>query len=261
MIKQLLILLTVVGVFSLVIYMINLKKIVSPINSEVLISPTKIKGENNKAVGGKGLSLEVNNQGNQDESSTTREQQEGGQRQKIDKTNVSLPKMMINQKMNYYVSLVTNKGEIIVDVFEDLVPITTNNFLYLANIGYYNQTIFHRVVKGFMIQGGCPLGSGTGGPGYKFNDELLEGEYNRGVVAMANSGPNTNGSQFFIMHNDQQLPNNYVIFGQVVQGIEVVDEIASAQTVDNGLGEKSKPVIPDRIVEVKIFEEEKQKQN
>src|SRR5207248_8249631 len=99
----------------------------------------------------------------------------------------------------------------------------------------YNGTIFHRVIKGFMIQGGDPLGNGTGGPGYKFDDEMPAGpqfDYTPGTLAMANSGPNTNGSQFFIMHRDAsgKLPKNYNIFGKVVEGMDVVNKIATAPT-------------------------------
>ena len=92
-----------------------------------------------------------------------------------------------------------------------------------------------------MIQGGDPLGDGTGGPGYKFADEKITLDYKKGMVAMANSGPNTNGSQFFIMHQDNNLPKNYVIFGQVVKGMEIIDKIAGVEVEDNGLGEQSKP--------------------
>jgi len=111
------------------------------------------------------------------------------------------------------------------------------------------------VIKGFMIQGGDPRGDGSGGPGYKFNDEPIKGEYKRGIVAMANSGPNTNGSQFFVMHQDNPLPKNYVIFGQVIEGMETVDKIAEAPAVDNGFGENSKPVNPVKVESVQILEE------
>jgi cyclophilin family peptidyl-prolyl cis-trans isomerase len=131
------------------------------------------------------------------------------------------------------VTIETNKGVIVFETYDADAPKTVENFITLANKGYYNGVIFHRVIEGFMIQGGDPTGTGTGGPGYKFADELnpstpsyKEG-YKRGVVAMANSGPNTNGSQFFIMHNDNPLPNLYTIFGKVVSGIEVVDAIAT----------------------------------
>jgi cyclophilin family peptidyl-prolyl cis-trans isomerase len=105
-----------------------------------------------------------------------------------------------------------------------------------------------------MIQGGDPKGNGTGGPGYKFADEPFSGEYLRGTVAMANSGPNTNGSQFFIMHQDYPLPKNYVIFGQVSSGLEVVDKIATAPVKSGPTGENSTPVNPVKVLSVEITE-------
>jgi len=103
----------------------------------------------------------------------------------------------------------------------------------MINKPFYDGIIFHRVIKDFMIQTGDPLGQGYGGPGYKFNDEPFTGDYTRGTVAMANSGPNTNGSQFFIMHKDMALPKNYVIFGHVTAGLDVVDKIAETPTDPN----------------------------
>jgi cyclophilin family peptidyl-prolyl cis-trans isomerase len=108
---------------------------------------------------------------------------------------------------------------------------TVNNFVFLARDGFYDGVVFHRVIEGFMIQGGDPTGSGMGGPGYKFRDEIEgKGEYSRGTVAMANAGPNTNGSQFFIMHKDVGLAHSYTIFGKVTDGLEVVDSIAGSDT-------------------------------
>jgi cyclophilin family peptidyl-prolyl cis-trans isomerase len=164
------------------------------------------------------------------------------------------PPMQIDQNKKYFAILKTSEGNITIDLDAKRVPITVNNFVALARENFYNGTIFHRVIKDFMIQGGDPQGDGTGGPGYNFPDENLEGEYTRGTVAMANSGPNTNGSQFFIMHKDYDLPNKYVIFGHVSSGMEVVDKIATAETVDNGRGEKSKPVNPVKIESVEIVE-------
>ena len=106
-----------------------------------------------------------------------------------------------------------------------------------------------------MIQGGDPTGTGMGGPGYKFNDEKFTGDYTRGTVAMANSGPNTNGSQFFILHQTAQLPKNYVIFGMVTSGIEVVDKIAEAPVTANNSGENSTPVNPVKIISTDVVEE------
>ncbi|HOM77716.1 MAG TPA: peptidylprolyl isomerase [bacterium] len=152
----------------------------------------------------------------------------------------------------YTVTLKTTAGDITISLNKDQTPKTVENFVTLSAKGFYNGTTFHRVVKGFMIQGGCPEGTGMGGPGYKFDDEPFTGEYKRGTVAMANSGPNTNGSQFFIMHADYPLPKNYVIFGTVTQGMEVVDAIANAPVVRGISGELSKPVEAVSIVSVEV---------
>lgn len=149
------------------------------------------------------------------------------------------------KKMNT-VQIETSKGTIVIETFNTDAPKTTANFIKLANEGFYNGIIFHRVIDGFMIQGGDPTGTGTGGPGYKFEDELnpntpsAKTGYAKGTVAMANSGPNTNGSQFFIMLADynqpgQTLPHNYTIFGKVVKGQDVVDAIGKVQV---GAGDK-----------------------
>jgi len=168
--------------------------------------------------------------------------------------NLSQPNMEIDPQKTYIATLKTDKGDIIITLDPQNTPITVNNFVYLAKNNFYNNTIFHRTIDGFMIQGGDPTGTGTGGPGYKFEDEPFTGEYLRGTVAMANSGPNTNGSQFFIMHQDQDLPKNYIIFGQVTQGLEIVDTIATSPTKPNSMGENSTPVNPISITKVLIEE-------
>ncbi len=167
----------------------------------------------------------------------------------------TLPETQIDVAKSYTAVLTTTQGAISIKLHADTTPITVNNFVSLAKKGFYDGTVFHRVLKGFMIQGGDPKGNGTGGPGYKFDDEPFEGEYTRGIVAMANSGPNTNGSQFFIMHKDYPLPKNYVIFGEVVEGIEVVDKIAEAEVAPSASGESSTPVSPVVVESVKILEE------
>ena len=138
--------------------------------------------------------------------------------------------------------LQTNKGAIRFELLESDAPKTTENFITLAERGYYDGIIFHRVIKGFMIQGGDPTGTGRGGEsawGGKFKDEINSSSpvyktgYKAGTVAMANAGPNTNGSQFFIMHVDYPLPPNYTVFGRVTQGQDVVDSIATTQTDQN----------------------------
>jgi cyclophilin family peptidyl-prolyl cis-trans isomerase len=155
---------------------------------------------------------------------------------------------------NYQAVLTTSVGKITIDLFVDKTPITVNNFTKLSKQNFYDNTIFHRVINGFMIQGGDPEGNGSGGPGYKFPDEPFTGEYDRGIVAMANSGPNTNGSQFFIMHQSNQLPKNYVIFGKVTSGMETVDKIATASVSASVTGEMSVPVKPVKVISVEIVE-------
>lgn len=140
---------------------------------------------------------------------------------------------------NRTAAIQTNKGTIRFELLESDAPKTTENFIKLAERGYYDGVIFHRVIKGFMIQGGDPTGTGRGGEsagGGRFNDEidasaaLYQRGYKKGTVAMANAGPNTNGSQFFIMHSDYPLPPSYTIFGRVTEGLDVVDAIGASET-------------------------------
>ena len=154
--------------------------------------------------------------------------------------------------------LETNKGTIKFELLEEDAPKTTENFRLLAEQGYYDGVIFHRVIPNFMIQGGDPLGEGYGGEsawGGKFEDEidksspLYQGVYGKGTVAMANAGPNTNGSQFFIMHIDYPLPPSYTKFGNVIEGQDVIDAIAETPT-----NERDKPLEP--VVMEKVYIEE-----
>lgn len=161
--------------------------------------------------------------------------------------------MEIDIKKSYEAILKTSIGDITIALTASATPITVNNFVALSRKNFYNSTIFHRVINGFMIQGGDPTGTGSGGPGYSFADEPFTGEYTRGTVAMANAGPNTNGSQFFIMHKDYSLQKNYVIFGKVTSGIEVVDKIATAPTQPGGEG--STPVNPVKVESIQIVEQ------
>lgn len=137
------------------------------------------------------------------------------------------------------VTINTNLGDITFETYDYDAPLAVENFLNLARAGFYDGLIFHRVISGFMIQGGDPKGNGTGDPGYVFADELnpatesYKTGYKKGAVAMANRGPNTNGSQFFIMLEDYDLPNRYTIFGQVIKGQEIVDKIGKLQTGAN----------------------------
>ncbi len=139
------------------------------------------------------------------------------------------PELTIDPAGSYSATLQTNHGDIEISLFADRAPQAVNNFLFLVGEGFYDGVIFHRVVSGFVIQGGDPTGTGTGGPGYTFGDELDgSGAYRRGTLAMANSGPNTNGSQFFICLDDVGLPHAYTIFGTVTSGMDAVDSIAAA---------------------------------
>ncbi len=160
--------------------------------------------------------------------------------------------MLIEPGKNYTAILKTTAGEIEIKLYGDKTPVTANNFVCLAKSDFYNNTIFHRAIKGFMIQGGDPKGDGTGGPAYKFADEPFRGEYKRGIVAMANAGPNTNGSQFFIMHADYPLQPNYVIFGEVMSGMDTVDKIAEAPMRENSNGEMSSPTEPVVVETIEI---------
>jgi len=169
-----------------------------------------------------------------------------------DKTYTSTPEMSIDVNSTYTAELETSLGNIVIELYTDTSPITVNNFVNLSNDGYYNDVIFHRVIKGFMIQGGDPSGTGHGDmgkyPGYDFEDELDNPmNYEKGIVAMANRGPNTNGSQFFIMHEDYPLPYQYTIFGKVLSGLDVVDAIGNVQT-----GENDKPNEDVVILNIKI---------
>jgi cyclophilin family peptidyl-prolyl cis-trans isomerase len=140
----------------------------------------------------------------------------------------SAPNVTIDLSKTYSAIIRTNHGDIAVDLFAEEAPQTVNNFVFLASEGFYDSVIFHRVVPGFVVQGGDPTGSGRGGPGYRFRDELDHPRpYARGTLAMANAGPNTNGSQFFICLEDVGLPHAYTIFGKVTSGMEAVDSIAS----------------------------------
>ncbi len=150
-----------------------------------------------------------------------------------------------NNKQTHMVTIETNYGTMVFETYDSDAPKTVANFISLTNKKFYDNLTFHRVIKGFMIQGGDPNGNGTGGPGYQFGDELnpntasYKAGYKKGVVAMANAGPNTNGSQFFIMTADYPLPNSYTIFGHVVSGQDVVDKIANLPT-----GANDKPISP-----------------
>ena len=160
----------------------------------------------------------------------------------------SMPEMNIDISKEYSAVIKTSMGDMSIEFFTEDAPLTVNNFINLSRDGYYDNVIFHRVISGFMIQGGDPSGTGHGEmgkfPGYKFEDELNnQRSYDKGILAMANAGPDTNGSQFFIMHVDYPLPYQYTIFGFVTEGLEVIDKIASVET-----GDGDKP-INDVVIE------------
>ncbi len=160
------------------------------------------------------------------------------------------PEFTIDLDKTYTAVLETNKGDITIELLPERSPITVNNFVFLARDGFYDGVIFHRVISGFMIQGGDPTGTGRGGPGYRFRDELEgTGDYSRGTVAMANAGPNTNGSQFFICHTDTGLPHSYTIFGKTADGMATVDAIAATAT-----GAQDRPLEDIVIEKVTITE-------
>ena len=146
-------------------------------------------------------------------------------------------------------TLTTNHGDIVVELFDEDAPKTVGNFRKLAEDGFYDGLIFHRVIPDFMIQGGCPEGTGTGGPGYTFEDEINEHKIVRGALAMANAGPDTNGSQFFIVTTGEApwLDGKHTVFGEVTSGMEVVDKIEGAET-----DARDKPVDEVRIESVAL---------
>jgi cyclophilin family peptidyl-prolyl cis-trans isomerase len=165
--------------------------------------------------------------------------------------------MTIDTNKEYIAVIDTSAGKITVRLFAKEAPMTVNNFVFLAREGFYNGVKIHRVVKDFMFQTGDPRGDGRGGPGYTFPDEKIVRDYTPGIVAMANSGPNTNGSQFFIMLGDwsNKLPKNYVIFGEVTGGYDVALTIGRTPvTLQEPGGENSKPTTDLRVNSISIQE-------
>jgi cyclophilin family peptidyl-prolyl cis-trans isomerase len=165
--------------------------------------------------------------------------------------------MSIDPNKSYTAVISTNLGDMTAQLFAKDAPNTVNNFVFLARDGFYNGVPFHRIISGFMVQTGDPTGTGRGGPGYRFNDELpKDGDYERGTLAMANAGPNTQGSQFFICHADLKgkLPKNYTIFGKLTDGLDVLDKIASTPVRPGAGGENSSPTQDVHINTVTIQE-------
>jgi cyclophilin family peptidyl-prolyl cis-trans isomerase len=166
------------------------------------------------------------------------------------------PEMTIDGSKKYSAKVETSKGDFTIELLPAEAPMTVNNFVCLARSGFYDNTPIHRIVSGFVIQGGDPTGTGSGGPGYRFNDEPINLDYEKGTVAMANAGPNTNGSQFFVVLDDLRgrLGKNYTIFGKVSDGLGVVDELGKTQTKVGRSGENSTPIDPVTIEKVTITE-------
>ena len=164
------------------------------------------------------------------------------------------PKQVIDASKHYQITMYTEKGTITADILPKIAPITANSFIFLSCNGFYDGVIFHRTIPGFMIQGGDPKGDGTGGPGYSFKDEPVARGYMAGDLAMANAGPNTSGSQFFIIQGPQGvgLPPSYNLFGHVTRGENVVDAIVNGPAHSNGGGETSAPDKPVHIRAVTV---------
>jgi cyclophilin family peptidyl-prolyl cis-trans isomerase len=169
------------------------------------------------------------------------------------------PEMKIDTNKTYQAAVTTSKGSFKIDLFAKDAPKTVNNFVFLAKEGFYNDVIFHRIISSFMLQTGDPQGTGRGGPGYKFEDELKSTyKYEPGIVAMANAGPNTNGSQFFICsgedsRNLNSMPN-FTIFGKVSEGMDVIKAIAATPVAVGPSGEESSPKEKVSITSVTISE-------
>jgi peptidyl-prolyl cis-trans isomerase B (cyclophilin B) len=145
------------------------------------------------------------------------------------------PEMQIDPEHSHFITMDTSKGNIELELYPEHAPVTVNNFVFLCKEGFYDGVSFHRVIDNFVIQGGDPTGTGTGGPGYRFDDEVRDNPlvHDRGVISMANAGPNTNGSQFFITHSPQpHLDGRHTVFGKVVEGMDVVDAIEAGDVMN-----------------------------
>lgn len=162
----------------------------------------------------------------------------------------SPPEMTIDTGKKYTAIIETEKGNLVIELFADDVPRTVNNFVFLAREGYYDGTTFHRVLPDFMAQGGDPTGTGSGGPGYRFDDEFTSHKHQAGTLSMANSGPNTNGSQFFITYVPTDwLDGRHSVFGQLVEGMDVLKSLTPRDPSENPQFEG------DKIIKVTINED------
>jgi cyclophilin family peptidyl-prolyl cis-trans isomerase len=166
------------------------------------------------------------------------------------------PALILDPGSLYSATIKTSLGDMTLQLLPAEAPRTVNNFVFLARDGFYDGGGFHRIINEFMIQGGCPKGDGTGGPGYRFPDEEVKRPYVKGTLAMANAGPDTNGSQFFIVHGASVgLPPNYTIFGQLISGEDILDKLATVPVTSGGGGEQSKPTDTLEIITIEITEE------
>ncbi len=188
------------------------------------------------------------------QAQTTQGQTKGGAN--VAKQYSAPPAMKIDQNKSYTATIHTTAGDMQAELFAKETPKTVNNFVFLAREGYYANVKFHRIIKGFMVQTGDPTGTGAGGPGYRFEDEKVTRPYKRGTLAMANAGPNTNGSQFFILDADYPLPPNYTIFGQLTDqaSLATLDKIASTPVKASPRGEVSVPTQDVLITGIDISE-------
>jgi peptidyl-prolyl cis-trans isomerase B (cyclophilin B) len=144
----------------------------------------------------------------------------------------SPPKMQLDPNKHYTATIETEKGNLVLELFASDVPVTVNNFVFLAREGFYDNTTFHRVIANFMAQGGDPTGTGTGGPGYKFADEFTEHTHVTGALSMANAGPDTNGSQFFICYAPQpHLDGHHSVFGQLIEGMDILKQLKNGDVI------------------------------
>jgi len=165
------------------------------------------------------------------------------------KTYSSPPPMVIDTAKSYTATIETEKGDLVLELFASDVPNTVNNFVFLAREGFYDNSTFHRVIPGFMAQGGDPTGTGMGGPGYKFADEFSEHTHVTGALSMANAGANTNGSQFFITYSPQHgLDGRHSVFGQLIEGMDVLEQITPRDPSQNP------SFTGDRIIRITIEE-------
>jgi cyclophilin family peptidyl-prolyl cis-trans isomerase len=163
--------------------------------------------------------------------------------------------MIIDQNKTYTATMKTNYGDITIQLFPKEAPLAVNNFVFLSREGFYDGVKFHRIVKNFVIQGGDPTGTGSGGPGYKFADEKVTRDYVTGTLAMANSGANTNGSQFFICLKNVALPKSYTIFGLVSGGMDVVQKLGEVPCkLNTSMNEVSTPTVDVHINTILITE-------